>query len=161
MSGDIIESHCHSCGLYIRVAKKFAGGKGRCPRCKTVVRVPRGLRGHPQHISGIRYVAMPISISEQKQAVAISSGHGPAVRFLCTECSNMFESIKVSEATHKRCPQCGADGEVIKDAVAFPRPVAHAHAQILKQQPAVEPGVYIPEALPVDDDDDDDDDLVE
>ncbi|MBS3821114.1 MAG: hypothetical protein GVY16_11020 [Planctomycetes bacterium] len=157
MSADIIESHCHSCGLYIRVPQEFAGGKGQCPRCKTIVRVPAGLRtGHPQNIPGMRYVAMPAVTGPQKKALAITSRHGPAVRFLCTECENTFESIKVFEASHKRCPNCGADGEPVKDAIKFPRPASSMHADIIKQQPEADHGVYIPEAIPVDHEDDDD-----
>lgn len=150
-----IHSHCHSCGLYIPVPKSFSGGKGQCPRCKTVVRVPTGLRDdHPQNIPGMRYIAMPAAIGEQKKALAITSGHGPAVRFLCSNCENTFESIMVFEASHKRCPQCGQDSEPVCKAVTFPRPASTIHAQILKQQPHVDHGVYIPEALPADDDHD-------
>ncbi len=155
MAADQIHSHCHSCGLYIPVPKSYAGGKGQCPRCKTVVRVPTGLRdGHPQNIPGMRYIAMPAAIGPQKKALAISSAHGPAVRFLCPHCENSFESIMVFEASHKRCPQCGKNGESICDAVAFPRPASTIHAQILKDQPHVDHGVYIPEAMPADDDHD-------
>jgi hypothetical protein len=145
------------------VAKQFAGGKGKCPRCKTVVRVPEGLRdGHPQNIPGMRFIAMPAALGAKKKALAITSGHGPAARFLCTECGNTFESIKVFDASHRRCPDCGADGEVVEKAVQFPRPASHVHADILNKQPEADHGVYIPEAMPVDDDDDhDDDDVLE
>jgi hypothetical protein len=37
----MIEFHCKSCGWKLRVPQAYAGKKGRCPKCKTVLRVPK------------------------------------------------------------------------------------------------------------------------
>jgi hypothetical protein len=37
----MIKFHCKSCGVRIRVPKVHAGKKGKCPRCKNIVIVPR------------------------------------------------------------------------------------------------------------------------
>ena len=40
--GEKIEFHCSSCNEVVRVGAAAAGKKGQCPRCRAVIRIPRG-----------------------------------------------------------------------------------------------------------------------
>lgn len=39
--GDVVRFRCEGCGLKIRVPAEHAGKKAKCPKCKTLLHIPR------------------------------------------------------------------------------------------------------------------------
>lgn len=97
----MIRFHCKSCGQKINVAGKYAGKKGKCPKCKNIVIVPRA-----QNVSSVETQA-----GSPKEA---SHTNIPLVSFQCSMCDNYMEAPESSRGKLLECPNCGCYAEVPK-----------------------------------------------
>lgn len=79
----IIKFHCKNCGQKIRVPQIHAGKKGKCPKCKNIIVVPRQTeQAHPDKSSRI-------------------------VTFACSMCERQIQVPESSRGKLIECPHCG------------------------------------------------------
>jgi len=120
----MIRCYCCVCGLFITIPEKFGGGRGRCPRCSSELRIP-----HPEHNIAkgmedrVRYLTdIATEGRPAEDTMIISFEEGPSSRFVCENCGESFESLKLDNYKHGECPECS---EICTDPseknVVFPR----------------------------------------
>ncbi len=109
-----IDIHCGICGLYLCFTSEYMGGKGRCPRCGSVLRLPQSYLSVKRNIKrkGVRFYAY----SEDGERVpprktrVVYSKDGPSVLYRCTGCRNEYETLLFERKYYNLCPLCGSPG---------------------------------------------------
>lgn len=148
----MINSYCRVCGLFISVGDDFAGGWGRCPRCKTPLRIPRPLpTEHPQYDANLRYIAEPSlpNLAPKDHLVVISPSLGPSSRYHCKKCGEQYESLAAPHHEQGQCPACGTINAPVHTDVAFarlPREQSHIPIEELSQIAQEEQKIALAEA---------------
>ncbi len=123
----MIRCYCSTCGLYIIVPDQFEGGKGRCPRCDSSLRIPKrdAVNLPDSHKANIRFFAFPSApaAGTTEKARAVTEKDGRSVKYKCNDCLERFESLNPDSPQAQTCPSCGtANTAVVKKDIAFHRP---------------------------------------
>ncbi len=125
----MINSYCRLCGLYLSVPDEFAGGRGGCPRCKTALQIPTPIpENSPGHVEYLRYIAEP---ADQAAAgatpVIVTDELSDSIKYNCSNCKCLFESLKAPGWTQGQCPSCETvNDDSTGEVVTFPRQLASA-----------------------------------
>lgn len=123
----MIRCYCSTCGLYIIVPDQFEGGKGRCPRCDSSLRIPKpGAMNLPDsQRENTRFFAFPSATAAgaTEKGRAVTEKDGRSVKYKCNDCLEHFESLNPDSPQAHACPSCGtANTAVVKKDIAFYRP---------------------------------------
>jgi DNA-directed RNA polymerase subunit RPC12/RpoP len=98
----IVDFHCKDCGQKISVPEVHAGKKGKCPKCKHLVVVPK----HAQHTS--------------------PDGSSHLVSFICSLCDQEIHVPESSRGKVIECPHCGSHVEAPAEQIPAEEPEAPA-----------------------------------
>ena|GEM_PF-3428602 len=123
--GCMINSYCRICGLYLSAPDSYAAGRGSCPRCKQVLRIPVPLPADsPGFVEGLRYIAEPASMIAPSGAapVVVTAQLGKSLKYCCAKCRSVYESLQAPSRPQGQCPSCGTlNDESAGEVVEFPR----------------------------------------
>ncbi len=118
----MIKFACSNCGQSIRVDDKYAGKKGKCPKCKTSVVVPGRssvIRFRCEHCGAKikvpdRYAGKKGKCPTCQKSVVVPAARSEAVKkvpkttITCSVCDQAFERTEGSADQFVECPACGA-----------------------------------------------------
>lgn len=117
----MIKFACSNCGQSIRVDDKYAGKKGRCPKCKTPVVVPGRssvIRFHCGHCGAKikvpdRYAGKKGKCPTCQKSVVVPAARSETVKevpqatITCSMCGQAVERAEDSTDQFVECPNCG------------------------------------------------------
>jgi hypothetical protein len=120
----MIDCYCRVCGLYVSAPDDYAGGRGACPRCRSMLRIPHPLTAaDAEYMDNIRYLSDSLEAKPSEKAVVVTDAMGPSCRYRCEACEEVFESLRSTGWQQGRCPACGhVTQKPIDPDVSFPRP---------------------------------------
>ena len=105
-----IRFHCPECAKSIVALSEYAGRKGKCPRCHTLVKVPT--KSYQTSIKPIRKVDMTSSvdsIAEQKEQAHMSTCTDQMRNsFRCPVCGTNIKILPQQYGKPGHCPICDA-----------------------------------------------------
>ena len=121
----MINSYCRICGLYLSAPDNYAAGRGSCPRCKQVLRIPVPLpAGSLGFVEGLRYIAEPASMIAPSGAApaVVTAQLGKSLKYCCVKCRSVYESLQAPSRPQGQCPSCGTlNDDSAGEVVEFPR----------------------------------------
>ena len=115
----LVGIHCGACGLYLRFSEEHLGGRGRCPRCGSKLKLS-GMAGGLKHESSsdARWYVYASEDNEvmSKDTRPVRSTDGPSVLYRCIGCENEYESLLFEQKYYNLCPICNSPGLPIEEA---------------------------------------------
>ena len=121
----MIRCYCENCGLYIIVPNQFEGGKGKCPRCKSTLIIPKPVINSERNVEtdGVRFFALTSQTPSSNSIVAITKSDGVSNKYKCKKCGEHFESLHFEGSQEGLCPSCNTNNEApIHKDISFFRP---------------------------------------
>lgn len=135
-----IKVHCEGCGTTLEVKDEFAGKKGRCPTCKTILDVPaheptvptpiRATPGRPPTQRQLDYAAnLGISVPKDADRAQVSELIEKAQEALDTEKWDRIRQLEDKESEHYAKMRLEIENEISEDD---PRVSSATPSQIIK-----------------------------
>jgi len=94
--------------LFITIPEKYGGGRGRCPRCSSELRIPHPEKKLKKQLQeSVRYLTdIAVERRPAEDTMIISHEEGPSARYICDSCGESFESLKMDNHQPGECPEC-------------------------------------------------------
>ena len=97
----MIKFSCHKCGQGISVSDEYAGRKGKCPKCRTVLGIPVTEKAD----AGAAQIALDHDMGRRLPENRL-------VRFSCGMCDKVIEADESQRGAILECKGCGSFAEV-------------------------------------------------
>ena len=97
----MIKISCHKCGQRISVSDEYGGRKGKCPKCRTVLRIPVAEKAD----AGVAQIALDHDMGRRLPEKRL-------VRFNCGMCDKVIEAEESQRGAILECSGCGSFAEV-------------------------------------------------
>lgn len=97
----MIKFSCHKCGQVIKVSDEYAGKKGKCPKCRTVLLIPVAEKAG----AGVAQIVLDHDAGRLVPENRL-------VRFSCGMCDKVIEANESQRGAILECSGCGSFAEV-------------------------------------------------
>jgi len=101
----MIVFNCKQCGNKLKVKEAFAGRRGKCPFCGTIVKIP--FPSKPASDSEVGSATEMITASILEEARADTTPVPPTrIRFQCPNCAELVSATSAYIGKQVVCPHC-------------------------------------------------------